>query len=55
MFVGDYDLTIPAVNGIIRLFQQMDADMYENWSEKRWRHFMPVDFAIQSVRTKCNR
>lgn len=52
MVVGDFDLTISAIDGIIRMFQEMDEDMYQGWSEKRWRHFMPVEFAVQSVSKK---
>jgi hypothetical protein len=44
-----------AMDGIVRLFQEMDADMYEGWSEKRWRHFMPVQLAVESVRKSCVR
>lgn len=50
MFVGEYEMTMPTMEAIVRLFQEMDADMYEKWSEKRWRHFMPVQFALESVR-----
>lgn len=54
MFTGDYDLTIDAVNAIVRLFQEMDDEMYARWREKRWRHFLPVDFAVISVSQTCN-
>lgn len=41
-----------AMDGIVRLFQEMDADMYEGWSEKRWRHFMPVQLAVESLNNR---
>lgn len=49
MFAGDYDLSLTVMNGIVRLYQEMDDQMYGRWSEKRWRHFLPVDFAVQII------
>lgn len=52
MFVGEHDLTKPAMDGIVRMFQELDDDMYRRWREKRWRHFLPVEFTVKSV-SKC--
>jgi hypothetical protein len=49
MFTGKYDLTLQAMNGVVKLFREMDDQMYARWREKRWRHFMPVEFAVISV------
>lgn len=35
MFTGEYDLTMAAINAVVRLFREMDDEMYENWREKK--------------------
>lgn len=42
-----FDFTTQTVNAIMRLYQMMDDELYERWSEKRWRHFLPADFAVR--------
>uniref|UniRef100_K3Y2Z0 Uncharacterized protein n=1 Tax=Setaria italica TaxID=4555 RepID=K3Y2Z0_SETIT len=46
MFGGHFDLSITTMNAIVRLYHQSDDGMYARWTEKRWRHFLPVDFAV---------
>ncbi|CAL5015641.1 unnamed protein product [Urochloa decumbens] len=50
MFGGDSDLGITTINAIVRLYHQSDDEMYTRWTEKRWRHFLPVDFAVSAFR-----
>lgn len=40
------DYTIDVMDALVRLLKQMDDQMYQKWSEKRWRHFLPTDFAV---------
>ena len=47
MMVSSDDFTIDIMDALVRLYQQMDDEMYERWSEKRWRHFLPTDFAVR--------
>jgi hypothetical protein len=42
-----FDLTTKTVNAIMRLYQQMDDEIYAKWSEKIWRHFLPAEFAVR--------
>lgn len=55
MIIDSDDFTIDIMDALVRLYQQMDDDMYEKWSEKRWRHFLPTDFVVrhsQNVKQK---
>jgi hypothetical protein len=47
MFHGKKDFVPKVVDALVRLYQHMDNDMYSRWTEKRWRHFMPTDFAVR--------
>ncbi|CAN6205475.1 unnamed protein product [Urochloa humidicola] len=50
MFGGSFDMSTETMNAIVRLYHQMDDEMYARWTEKRWRHFLPADFAIAAFR-----
>lgn len=49
MFEGEVDFGPTTINAIVRLFKQMDEEMYDRWSEKRWRHFLPTDFSVRKL------
>lgn len=42
------DFTIDIIDGLVRMYQEMDDEMYKNWSEKRWRHYLPTAFAVST-------
>lgn len=48
MFQGKTDFVQNAIDALVRLYQQMDTEMYSRWNEKRWRHFLTTDFAVRS-------
>lgn len=52
MFQGKADFVPTVVDAMVRLYQQMDDEMYSGWNEKRWRHFLPTEFAVSSKSTK---
>lgn len=51
MFQGSIDFLKIGIDAIVRLYQQMDQDMYLKCSAKRWRHFIPTDFPVSKLKT----
>lgn len=47
MLQGKIDFGLSTIDGLVRLYQAMDNKMYSRWEEKRWRHFLPTDFAVR--------
>lgn len=45
------EFTIDIIDGLVRMYQNMDDEMYEKWSEKRWRHYLQTDFAVRCLAT----
>jgi uncharacterized protein involved in tellurium resistance len=46
MFASINDFSKDVVNAIGRMFQKMDDEMYVEFRERRFRHFLPPDFAV---------
>lgn len=46
MFASINDFSVDVVNTIIRMFHKMDDDIYAMYKEKRFRHFLPPQFAV---------
>lgn len=44
--ISKNDFSINMMDALVRLYMQMDEIMYRNWAEKRWRHFLPTEFAV---------
>jgi hypothetical protein len=51
-FQGKVDFVPNIMDAMVRLYLQMDSKLYLRWNEKRWRHFLPTDFAVRSGKTK---
>jgi hypothetical protein len=49
MVTTNNEFTVDIVDGLLRMYKEMDDEMYEKWSEKRWRHYLPTDFAVISL------
>jgi hypothetical protein len=47
MFATISDFSKDVINGIVRLFHIMDDQLYASSSERRFRHFLPPEFAVR--------
>jgi len=52
VFQDKNDFVPNIMDAMVRLYQQMDNKLYERWDEKRWRHFLPTDFAVRTTKNK---
>jgi hypothetical protein len=46
MFASINDFSKDVVTAIVRMFHAMDNEMFEVFKEKRFRHFLPLEFAV---------
>jgi hypothetical protein len=46
MFASISDFSKDVINAIVRLFHTMDDELYASSTERRFRHFLPFDFAV---------
>lgn len=49
MLQGKMEFGLSTIDALVRLYQHMDNVMYTIWEEKRWRHFLPTDFAVRNL------
>lgn len=49
VFQGENDFDQTTMDALVRLYTEMDRQMYLKWNESRWRHFLPTDFAVREV------
>jgi hypothetical protein len=53
MFASINDFSKDVVNAIGRMFHKMDDELFAEFKEKRFRHFLPPEFAVSNNNMQC--
>jgi len=52
-FYKDVEFKSDIMNAAMRLFHDLDDELYEGCHVKRWRHYLPATWAVRLQLTKC--